>query len=148
MNLKICLMYPDVELPTRATDGAACMDLEAFFPPGEEQERWIDPGEVMVVPTGIRMEVADFHEVQIRSRSGLAAKNKVLVLNSPGTVDSDYRGEVKVILYNAGRHPFPVHTGDRIAQFRPVEAPSFGYDIVPALSESARGSGGFGSTGQ
>ncbi len=130
--------------PEYQTRGSAGADIRAF------ENVTIPAGETRVVATGLFMEVPDGWEVQIRPRSGLAAKQSVTVLNTPGTIDSDYRGEVKVILHNAGKNDFGVAVGDRIAQMvlSPVKQAFFEkVSNQDELSETARGKGGFGSTG-
>lgn len=133
----------DLPLPRYATAGAAGMDLHAAV--SEDVE--LKPGERFLVPTGIAIELAEGVEAQIRPRSGLAANHGITILNAPGTVDSDYRGEIKVILINLGHEPFRVSRGMRIAQM--VIAKHMHADFVEAetLSETARGAGGHGSTG-
>jgi dUTP pyrophosphatase len=134
----------DLPLPAYATPGAAGMDLRACLPDGAIE---IAVGSVAVVPTGFCVELPPRTEMQIRPRSGLATRASILVPNSPGTVDEDYRGEVRVALLNAGREPYTVAHGDRIAQA--VLAPVLRADIteVIELSVTERGAGGFGSTG-
>lgn len=131
-------------LPQYASPGAAGADLCACVPDGPVT---LHPGERAVVPTGIVLEIPNGYEGQVRPRSGLAAKHGVAVLNSPGTIDSDYRGEVKVILINHGDKPFIIMHGDRIAQL--VVAPVVGCRFVSAkeISPTKRGEQGFGSTG-
>ena len=130
-------------VPEYKSSGAAGADLRAFIPAPLE----IAPGARTAVPTGLRIELPEGYEAQVRPRSGLALEKGVTCLNSPGTVDSDYRGEVKVILANLGREPVVVSPGDRIAQL--VVAPVSRARFVPAegLGGTERGSGGFGSTG-
>ena len=127
--------------PTYATAGAAGMDVVAA------EELTLVPGARHAVATGFALAIPDGHEVQVRPRSGLALKHGVTCLNTPGTIDSDYRGEVKVILANLGEAPFPIRRGDRIAQL--VPAPVLRATLVEAtdLDDTARGTGGFGSTG-
>lgn len=134
----------DLPLPAYATLGAAGLDLRACLPGGAIA---IEPGLVVLVPTGFIVELPPSTEMQIRPRSGLAISASILVPNSPGTVDEDFRGELKVALLNAGREPFGVAHGDRIAQavIAPVLRPSL--VEVAVLSKTDRGSGGFGSTG-
>jgi dUTP pyrophosphatase len=134
----------DLPLPAYMSPGAAGADVVAAVP----DELVLGPGERALVPTGFSLEIPAGYEVQVRPRSGLALKHGVTCLNSPGTIDSDYRGEVGVILVNLGREPFVVRRGDRIAQLvmAPVVQAAFG--AVPALATSARGEGGFGSTGR
>lgn len=132
-------------LPRYETEGAAGMDLIAALPEGEPLS--LAPGERAMVPTGLAIALPQGYEAQVRPRSGLAAKNGVTVLNSPGTVDCDYRGEVKVILINLGQESFAIERGTRIAQM--VIAPVTQAELheVEALDATARGAGGFGSTG-
>ncbi len=131
----------DLPLPAYATDGAAGMDLLAAH------DITLPPGGRALVPTGLAMAIPEGFEMQVRPRSGLALKHGVTVLNAPGTVDSDYRGEVGVILLNTSDTPFAIARGDRIAQavFAPVTRAAF--EEVVVLPETRRGTGGFGSTG-
>ncbi len=140
---RLSCIQPALPLPDYASDGASGFDLRADI----ESSIEIPAGSRMVVPTGLAMAVPVGFEVQVRPRSGLAARHGVTVLNSPGTIDSDYRGEVMVILINLGDSAFRVNRGDRIAQA--VIAPSIRAIISEAgdLDETARGAGGFGSTG-
>lgn len=133
----------DLPLPRYATKGAAGLDLHA----ANADEIVLPPGRRALVPTGVAIELPDGFEAQVRPRSGLAANNGVTVLNAPGTVDSDYRGEIKVILINLGDTPFTITRGMRIAQM--VIAAHAQADLVEAetLSETVRGAGGHGSTG-
>lgn len=128
--------------PAYATDGAAGMDVVAA------EDITIAPGGRHAVATGFAMEIPEGYEVQVRPRSGLALKHGVTCLNTPGTIDSDYRGEVKVILANLGDAPFVVNRGDRIAQLVPAPVQRATLDLVETLDETSRGSGGFGSTGR
>ena len=132
-----------VNLPKYETDGSSGMDLAADI----EQPIKIAPGEITIIPTGISVSIPKNFEIQIRPRSGLAAKNQVSVLNTPGTIDADYRGELKVILINLGKKNFFVESGPRIAQM--VICPIIKAKIkeVKSLESTSRGSGGFGSTG-
>ena len=129
-------------LPAYATDGAAGMDVVAA------EDITLAPGERHAVATGFAMAIPEGYEVQVRPRSGLALKHGITCLNTPGTIDSDYRGEVKVILANLGQASFPVRRGERIAQLVPAPVLRASLDECDALDETARGSGGFGSTGQ
>ena len=131
-------------IPEYKTAGAAGADVCALV----ESPVVLNPGERALIGTGLFFAIPDGYEIQVRPRSGLAAKNGVTVLNSPGTIDSDYRGELKVILANLGKEPFTVQSGDRIAQI--VAAPVTRALFSPAaeLDETERGSGGFGSTGK
>ncbi len=135
-----------LEVPRQMTAGAAGVDLPAALAFDEVLE--IAPGKTAVVPTGFAVALPEGYEAQIRPRSGLAAKHGVTVLNAPGTVDADYRGEVKVILINHGQAPFTVRRGDRIAQMvvAPVTAVSFTEQEM--LADTERGAGGHGSTGR
>ena len=135
----------DLPLPSYETEQAAGMDLRAALP--EDNPMTLAPGETKMVPTGLSMALPQGFEAQIRPRSGLAAKFGVTVLNSPGTIDSDYRGEVKVILINHGPEAFEINRGDRIAQM--VIAPVIQGILqeTDALPDTERGEGGFGSTG-
>ena len=134
----------DLPLPAYATPGAAGMDLRACLPDGPVV---IEPGAVVLVPTGFAVELPAGTEMQIRPRSGLATRAAILVPNSPGTIDADYRGPVQVALLNAGRAAFAVGHGDRIAQAVIADVRRPAIVEVTALSETLRGAGGFGSTG-
>ena len=129
-------------LPAYATDGAAGMDVVSA------EALTLAPGERAAVATGFAIAIPAGHEVQVRPRSGLALKHGVTCLNTPGTIDSDYRGEVKVILANLGLEPFPIARGDRIAQLVPAVVLRATLDEVATLADTARGAGGFGSTGR
>jgi len=135
--------FDGLSLPCYATDGAAGMDVEAAV----EDDLALAPGQRAAVPTGLTMAVAPGHEIQVRPRSGLALRHGVTVANAPGTIDSDYRGEVKIILVNLGEAPFVITRGMRIAQL--VLAPVLRATLEQAdsLEGTARGDGGFGSTG-
>ena len=135
------------DLPKYETENSAGMDLRACFSNGENGEI-IERGERLLIKTGIFLEVPKGYEVQIRPRSGLAFKFGVTVLNSPGTIDADYRGEIGVILINHGEVPFIVNHGDRIAQMVLAKCEQAEWDEVDNLSETDRGEGGFGSTGK
>ena len=133
---------PPLEPPRYETDGAAGLDLRA------DEGFHLAPGERRVVPTGLALEIPPGHEGQVRPRSGLAARHGVALVNAPGTVDSDYRGEVKVILVNLGREPVTFVRGDRIAQLVIAPVARAVVEVVEDLSDTGRGAGGFGSTGQ
>ena len=133
----------DLPLPAYATEQSAGLDLMAAV----DADVILAPGERSLVPTGIAIALPPGYEAQVRPRSGLALKNGVTVLNSPGTVDADYRGEVGVILVNLGAEPFTVSRGMRIAQMVVAPVTQLAWNEVDDLSESARGAGGFGSTG-
>ncbi|GAB4198154.1 MAG: dUTP diphosphatase [Sandaracinaceae bacterium] len=142
--LLVTRLRPNAELPVRATAQAAGLDLRACL----EAPITLAPGARALVPTGLAIALPPSHEGQVRPRSGLAAKHGVTVLNAPGTIDEDYRGEVKVILINLGAEPFAIAHGERIAQL--VVAPVSHVPVreVAVLDETARGVGGFGSTGR
>jgi len=127
----------------RMTPGSSGYDIVAAC--GEDVT--IESGKVVLVPAGFKLAIPPGYEAQVRPRSGLALRNSIGVLNSPGTIDSDYRGEVQVILFNFGREPFVVHRGDRIAQLVFSALPRVELEQVDDLDETERGSGGFGSTG-
>jgi len=127
--------------PAYATEGSAGLDIVTA------QDLSLQPGERMAVPTGFAIEIPPGYEVQVRPRSGLALKHGITCLNTPGTIDSDYRGEVKVILANLGQEIFAVRRGERIAQLVPAPVLRASFEEVSQLSDSERGAGGFGSTG-
>ena len=135
---------PAVKIPEYKTDGASGMDLIAFI----KEPINIKPKASSLVPTGLSVAFAKDYEIQIRPRSGLAAKNNISVLNTPGTIDSDYRGEIKVIIYNHGNNEFIINDGDRIAQM--ILTPVFKMELEETLDlpNTIRGKGGFGSTGK
>ena len=135
----------DLPAPAYETAGAAGMDLRAAIPPG--QALVLQPGERGAVPTGFAIALPPGHEAQVRPRSGLALKQGVTCLNSPGTVDADFRGEVKVILINHGAEPVSFARGDRIAQLVIAPVARAVWVEVEDLDQTARGAGGFGSTG-
>jgi dUTP pyrophosphatase len=146
LKVKFLKESPRAQLPTRGSDGAAGLDLyasEAVVIPAY-------PGGIALVPTGLRMMLPCGYEAQVRPRSGLALKHGVTVLNSPGTIDEDYRGPVGVILINHGRSPFVIDVGDRIAQLVivPCITRNVSCEEVETLDQTTRGSGGFGSTGK
>jgi dUTP pyrophosphatase len=132
----------DLPLPAYATAGAAGMDVVAA------ESLTLAPGARHAVATGFAIAIPEGYEVQVRPRSGLALKHGVTCLNTPGTIDSDYRGEVKVILANLGSEPFVIARGDRIAQLVPAPVQRATIEEVDALDATTRGSGGFGSTGR
>jgi len=137
--------FGDLQLPAYETDLAAGADLRAAV--SEDQPMTLAPQERALVPTGFAMALPAGYEAQIRPRSGLAYKHGVTCLNTPGTIDADYRGEVKVLLINHGQEPFTITRGERIAQMviAPITQPNF--QCVETLDDTARGEGGFGSTG-
>ncbi len=133
----------DLPLPSRATPGAAGFDLPAAV----EGELTIAPNERVLVPTGLAIAVPEGHEAQVRPRSGLALRHGILLPNAPGTIDSDYRGEIQVIVLNTGTEPFTIRRGDRIAQLVIAPVTQAEWCEVEDLDETARGTGGFGHTG-
>ena len=133
-----------VELPTYKTDGASGMDLMAFI----NKPVILKPNSSYVVPTGLSVAFSSNFEIQIRPRSGLAAKNNISVLNTPGTIDSDYRGELKVILFNHGNIDFLINNKDRIAQMILTPVIKMDLEETDNLPDTVRGIGGFGSTGK
>ena len=135
---------PAVEIPTYKTTGASGMDLMAFI----EKPIVLAPKSSCLVPTGLSVAFSNEYEIQIRPRSGLAAKNNISVLNTPGTIDSDYRGEIKIILFNHGDDDFIVNNNDRIAQMVLIPIHKINFEEVENLPSSIRGKGGFGSTGK
>jgi dUTP pyrophosphatase len=141
-TLQVKKLHPDAQLPTRGTPVAAGLDLYA------DHSAVILPGGSIAVGTGIAIALPPGFEGQVRPRSGLAAKFGITVTNSPGTIDEDYRGEVKVLLTNHGSEHFIVNAGDRIAQLVITKANYFAVQEVTALDDTARGSNGFGSTGK
>ena len=132
-----------VKIPEYKTPGSAGCDICAYI----ENDVVIAPGKRAMIPTGLFTEIPEGYEIQVRPRSGLAAKNGVTVLNTPGTIDSDYRGEICVILINLGDESFTVHNGDRIAQLIVAPVTQGVFVKADSLNESERGAGGFGSTG-
>jgi dUTP pyrophosphatase len=144
--MKDVKVYAQNILPKKADDGCSGYDLHAFI----QNNIVIHPGKCELVPTGLFMNIPKGYEAQVRSRSGIALKNKVFVLNSPGTIDSSYNGEIKIILFNLGDEPFVVAPNSRVAQlvFSKIESPYFEcVGELDELSKSNRGSKGFGSTG-
>ena len=132
-------------LPEYATDGSAGMDLRAWLP---DQNVTLGPLERKLIPTGIRLEIPRGYECQIRPRSGMAAKHGITVLNSPGTIDSDYRGEIGVILVNLSGQPFTIENGQRICQMVFAKVEEAALKTCDSLQSSERGAGGFGHTGK
>ena len=140
---------PSVALPSYETTGAAGADLRANFPPDQRHAGLVlTAGARALVPTGLQMEIPQGYEVQLRPRSGLALKHGITLLNAPGTIDSDYRGAVGVILINTSDQDFHIAHGDRIAQMVAAPVTQAGFAVLDALSATERGAGGFGSTGQ
>lgn len=140
---------PAVPLPSYETAGAAGADVRANLPSAERDAGFVlAPMARRVVPTGLRIEIPVGFEVQIRPRSGLALKHGISLPNTPGTIDSDYRGPLGVLLINLGTEPFLISHGERIAQLIVAPVVQARFDLVDGLSETARGAGGFGSTGR
>ena len=133
-----------VQLPKYKTDGSSGMDLMAFT----ESPINIRPQESALIPTGITIAIPEDTEIQIRPRSGLAAKSNISVLNTPGTIDSDYRGEIKIILFNHGKEEFIINKNDRVAQMILMPIIKAEFEEVKDLPKTLRGYGGFGSTGK
>jgi dUTP pyrophosphatase len=144
--VKILLKKLDssVELPSYKTDGASGMDLMAFI----KEPINLKPYTSCLIPTGISVAFSGEFEIQIRPRSGLAAKNSISILNTPGTIDSDYRGEIKVILFNHGSNDFIINNKDRIAQMVLTPVVKMDLEEIDDLPNTVRGEGGFGSTGK
>ena len=137
-------LNPSVQLPSYKTMGASGMDLMAFI----EKPITLEPGKSCLVPTGLSVAFPTKYEIQIRPRSGLAAKNNISILNTPGTVDSDYRGELKIILFNHGGENFIINNKDRVAQMVLTPIIKMELEEIDELPGSVRGKGGFGSTGK
>jgi len=137
-------LNPAVEIPTYKSVGASGMDLMAFI----EKSIKLAPKSSCLVPTGLSVAFSDEYEIQIRPRSGLAAKNNISVLNTPGTIDSDYRGEIKIILFNHGNSEFIINNKDRVAQMVLLPVHKMDLEEVENLPDTLRGKGGFGSTGK
>ena len=135
---------PKVAIPSYKTKGASGMDLMAFV----KKKIVIKPQTSALIPTGLSVAFSEDYEVQIRPRSGLAAKNNISVLNTPGTIDSDYRGELKIIIFNHSKHDFVVNNNDRIAQMVLTPIAKMELEEANELPKTLRGEGGFGSTGK
>ena len=147
VSVKIKRLNPefnDILLPSYSTEGSSGMDIRAAV----AEDMYINPGEVVLVPTNFSVEIPEGYEIQVRPRSGLAIKNGIGLLNSPGTIDSDYRGEIKIIMMNFSKEKFKISRGDRIAQL--ILAKYYTANFIEAnnLQDSNRGKGGFGHTGQ
>ncbi len=143
IKILIKRLSKEVSLPKYKTSGSSGMDLEANI----VSDIIIEPGKTAIIPTGLAISIPKGFEIQIRPRSGLAAKNKISVLNTPGTIDADYRGEIKVILINLGQDAFKVENGLRVAQMVACPISQVNLKEVNDLNDTDRGSGGFGSTG-
>lgn len=148
VTVQVCPLphFAGLQLPAYETPGSAGMDVRAAVPEGEPIT--LAPGARAMVPTGLSVAIPEGYEIQVRPRSGLAAKHGLTCLNTPGTIDSDYRGEIKVILINLGSDAFTIQRGERIAQLVLAPVTRLAWDEVGALGETARGAGGFGSTGR
>ncbi len=144
IEMKVRVANDSIELPAYETNSSAGMDLRAYLPDGSIT---LEPKQRVLVGTGLYFEIPEGFEVQIRPRSGLALKQGITVLNSPGTIDADYRGEIKVILINHGDEPFIIKHEMRIAQMVVAKYQRIQFKLVKELASSKRGSGGFGSTG-
>jgi dUTP pyrophosphatase len=147
INIKIKRIskeYNDIPLPEYATEGSAGMDIRAAV----KESLIVKMGEVVIVPTNLSVEIPQGYEIQVRPRSGLAAKHGIGILNSPGTIDSDYRGEIKIILINFGKEDFTIQKGERIAQLIISRVFRANFKEESSLNVSKRGSGGFGHTGK
>ena len=145
IHVPVCRLphYLGEELPAYASAGAAGLDIRAAL----DAAVVLKAGDYAMIPSGLAMAIPEGFEIQVRPRSGLAAKHGITVLNSPGTIDSDYRGEVKVILINHGKADFVIEPGERIAQLVLASVVQLQWDVVTGLDETSRGIGGFGSTG-
>lgn len=139
-----CIARDGATLPAYSTEGASGADIRAFL----NDPVVITPGSRALIPTGITVEIPHGYEIQVRPRSGLAMKHGITVMNTPGTIDSDYRGEIGIMLYNSGNDSFLVEHGDRIAQLVLAEVPRAAFILSESLSETTRSSGGYGSTGK
>ena len=135
---------PAVKLPVYKTTGASGMDLMAFL----DEPIKLDPKSSCLIPTGLSIAFSEEYEIQIRPRSGLAAKHNISVLNTPGTIDSDYRGEIKIILFNHGNSEFIINNKDRVAQMILIPVQKMELEEVESLPDTLRGKDGFGSTGK
>lgn len=144
VKILIKKLDPSVKLPAYKTKGASGMDLMAFI----KDPINIKSKTSSLIPTGLAVAFSEDYEVQIRPRSGLAIKNNISILNAPGTIDSDYRGEIKVIIYNHGNDDFLVNNGDRIAQMVLTPVAKIDFEETDNLPQTIRGEGGFGSTGK
>lgn len=138
---------PAIALPSYETKGAAGMDVRANFPDDSRAGLTLQPMQRALVPTGLALAIPQGHEIQVRARSGLALRHGLALVNAPGTIDSDYRGPLGILLVNLGDSPFAIAHGDRIAQLVLAPVSRCEWDETADLGQSARGSGGFGSTG-
>jgi dUTP pyrophosphatase len=143
-EIQIKKLHPDAAVPCYMTELAAGMDIQARV----EEPVILKPGERCLVPTGLAMAIPVGFEIQVRPRSGLALKHGIALVNSPGTIDADYRGEIRIIMINHGRENFTIHSGDRIAQLILAPVCQAELRVVGELPDTQRGAGGFGHTGQ
>lgn len=148
VTVSVCPLphFEGLDLPAYETIGSAGMDVRAAVP--DDEPMVLMPGARAMVPTGLSVAIPQGYEIQVRPRSGLAAKHGLTCLNTPGTIDSDYRGEIKVILVNLGQEAFTIQRGERIAQLVLAPVTQLAWEHVDSLDETARGAGGFGSTGR
>lgn len=144
-TLRVRRLDPRASLPRYQSDLAAGLDLAACLPEGESIT--LEPGRIVIVPTGLAVAIPPGHEGQVRARSGLATRHGIGLPNAPGTIDADYRGELRVALINLGREPYTVTHGLRVAQLVVAPVAHVGVEEVAELDDTARGAGGFGSTG-
>ena len=144
VKILIKKLHSKVQITSYRTEGSSGMDLMAFI----EKKIILSPKKSCLVPTGLSVAFSENYEIQIRPRSGLAAKNNISILNTPGTIDSDYRGEIKIILFNHGKENFIVNNKDRVAQMVLAPTVKIEFEEVDELPDTIRGSGGFGSTGK
>ena len=144
VKILIKKFYKNIKLPIYKTAGSSGMDLVAYI----KNKITINPGKTVIIPTGIAVAIPKKYEIQIRPRSGLAAKKGITVLNTPGTIDADYRGEIKIILINLSKKSFIVKSGDRVAQMIVCPVVKGKLQEVKSLPRTVRGKGGFGSTGK
>lgn len=144
LKISVKLVDPtnEIDLPEYATEGASAMDIKSSV------HKLLNAQEIFAVPTNISVEIPRGYEIQVRPRSGLAIKNGITVLNTPGTIDSDYRGEIKVILYNTSKEDYLIVKGERIAQIVLAKVEKISWNQVSEISDTNRGSGGFGHTGK
>ncbi len=143
-KLKIKIISAIVDIPKYATSGSSGMDLQAAI----EAPYSLPPGEFTLIPNGIKCEIPEGYEAQVRPRSGLAAKAGIGILNAPGTIDSDYRGEIKTILFNFSNKPYTFQPGERIAQMIICKVYQPSIEAIETISKTKRGAGGFGHTGK
>jgi dUTP pyrophosphatase len=148
VTVSVCPLphFEGLNLPAYETAGSAGMDVRAALP--EAEPMVLAPGARAMVPTGLSVAIPEGYEIQVRPRSGLAAKHGLTCLNTPGTIDSDYRGEIKVILINLGAEPFTIARGERIAQLVLAPVTRLAWAETDSLDATSRGAGGFGSTGR